>query len=82
MPGGQLVGEGGANGDLDALQGIHHQQPQGAIEDVEVEDVVERRPRPELVVGPALLEGDGVGREAVVPDVTEVSPSPISVGDV
>ena len=39
-----VVGQRRAHGDLDALQGVHDDQAQCAVEDVEVEDVVEGRP--------------------------------------
>jgi hypothetical protein len=39
-----VVGQGRAHGDLDALQRVHDQQPQGSVEDIEVELVVEGAP--------------------------------------
>ena len=46
-----VVGHRCTDGDLDALESIHDQQPQSAVEDVEVEDVVEGGAFPEHVVG-------------------------------
>lgn len=59
--GGHVVGQRRADGDLDALEGVHDDQAQRAVEDVEVEHVVEGGAIAQAMVRPALLEGDRVG---------------------
>ncbi len=56
-------------------------QPERAVEDVEVEHVVEDCPLAEEVVRSPLLEGDRVRGEPVVADVLQVPAGPVRVGD-
>src|SRR5699024_1465098 len=60
--------------------GIEHQQPELAVEDIEIQDVIETHARPK-VIRPCTSERDHVGRQSVVADAPHVSLRTPNVGD-
>lgn len=61
---GHVVCQCRAYSDLDPLERVHHDEAQSAVEDVEVKEVVERRPLAQSMVR-ALTEWDRVRRQPV-----------------
>lgn len=76
---GHVVGQGCADRDFHTFEGVEAMKPQLAIEDVQVQDVVELGTGGEGVSGSLRLEGDRVGGEPVVPEVPQVSESAVPV---
>ena len=75
----ELGDERGSDGDLHALDGVHHSQPELPVEDVAVPDYVERGARDEGAV--CLLERVPVGTEAVVAHCLELPHEDVGIGD-
>ena len=75
------VGHRGAHRDLDSFKGIDCQKAQLPIEHIDIEDVVEGGVRSEGVGGSVGLEGDCVGGESIVSDMSEVPGGAIPVRD-
>lgn len=72
---GHRIGDCDPGGDLDALDGVHDQKPQLAVEDVQVQDGVEGHPVAEGVGrqgGIIALERQGIAAQAVVTDEPQV----------
>lgn len=72
---GHRVGDCDPGGDLDALDGIHDQKPQLPVEDVQIQDSIERDTVAEGVGGQGgivALEGQGIAAQAVVADEPQV----------
>ena len=72
--------------DFDALDGLHDQQSQLAVKDVQREDLIERRSRLKLMQAgfagwAGRLEGKPIGAEAIVAYVGQVALCPGSVID-
>ena len=70
-----MVGDGGADGHLDPLQGIQHQEPKLPVEAMDAQDIIEGRSRPELMpvcAGALVLERKHVGGQTVEADEFEV----------
>jgi len=79
MPMGQLVGPLAAHRDLQALNRIQHQQPQLAVENVQIEYLTEARIGFELMLAIIGFKRESVRPKAIVIDVLEVEFSPIRV---
>jgi len=63
-----VIRNDGADADLNRVQGVEHKPPQIHIEFVEINDLLEGRPRTKIAGG-RILEGDEVRAQPVVPDL-------------
>lgn len=71
-----------ANGDLDPLEDIRNQQPQGTVKDIEAQQLIERRVLPEEMLDPVTLKRDRVRRQPEVSQVLEATHCPLMVRDI
>ena len=65
-----FVRNDGADADLNRVQGFEHEPPQIDIEFVEINDLLEGRPRTKIAGG-RIFEGDEVCAQPVVPDLLQ-----------
>jgi hypothetical protein len=69
---GEIIGPLGAQGDLDALDGINDQQTQFPVENIEFEDLIEMGAGTALMGRVVLFEREAVGGQTIVVQMGEV----------